>query len=220
MVWVKSEYAGELAVVSAWLSALVPWYVGYVPSGPLGSAVLYVRWPFLQVRYFLGVGIGENLDTYPVTSPWGAAEIDFAAVGPAYDLWVAGAAIVGLTALLGVGMYLRLERVEALLPVSPVRLVGGLLTLAGVVLAASAVQFVRLAPGTEYPLPVGVPIVLFLGLSLLRVDLVGGAAEGTDDDGDVEDGDDDVAAEGDDGGDTEDGDGDGDAAGPDETGAE
>jgi len=178
MVWVKSEYAGELAVISAWLSALVPWYVSYFPEGPLGGSVLYLRWPFVQVRYLLGVSLGETLDTYPITSPTRAKEIGFSSVGPAYDVWLAGAAIVGVAVLLGVAMYLDLDRVEAALPVSPVRLTGGLLTLAGVVLAAAVVQFYRLAPGTQYPIPVGVPIVLFLGISLLRVDLVTNADPG------------------------------------------
>lgn len=172
MVWVKSEYAGELSVVSAWIAALLPWWISYAPAGPLGSSVVFFRWPAVQIRYFLGLSLGGNLDTRPVASPWGAKEIGFSGVGPAYDLWLAGALVVGLAVALSLAMYVDVERVDAVLPTSPVRLMGGLLTLAGVVLAVASVQFYRLGPTTEYPLPVGVPILLVLGASLLRVDLV------------------------------------------------
>lgn len=53
MPWVRSEYAGEVAVVSAWLAALLPWTVTIQPSlPPLGARVYVARFGLvgLQIR--------------------------------------------------------------------------------------------------------------------------------------------------------------------------
>jgi hypothetical protein len=53
MVWVKSEYADELAVVVTWLSMVLPWSVAYTAGGPLGSHLAFVRISLfeLQLRF-------------------------------------------------------------------------------------------------------------------------------------------------------------------------
>lgn len=170
MVWVKSEYAGELAVVSAWISAIVPWYLSYAPeiTRP-DSAVLFVRFPFFQVRYIFNEPLAEA-----VVFSWiyGAAEWDDGANQIAYELWYVGFAIIAVALALSIAMYLRNDRLEELLPVPAVRMMGALLTLSGLVLAASTVLFYTRTIFGEYPIPLGLPILLALGVILLRVDLV------------------------------------------------
>ena len=161
MVWVRSEYAGELAVVSAWLSALLPWNITYSTLAGVGS-VLFVRFPFFQVRYVAGISIADGL---AVSSPLGAlAYQQGQSIAAAYAAWAVGAAVVGAAVVLSLLLYLREERVEA--TVDAVRLMGGLLALAGVVLtAATWLLWTRGFPGL--PIPVGVVLLYLFGGTLL-----------------------------------------------------
>jgi len=173
MVWVRSEYAGEFAVLSAWLSALVPWYLVYIPEGPSGSAAFYMRFVFVQFRVFPGISFSEALEDYRFTLPWKAREIGFDVFALGFDLWYVGLAVVGLTIALSIGMYLAYDRVQSTSPVHPVRLMGGLLALQAAVFGAASAVFILEAPfDSQYPLPLGVIIVAVLAASLLRVELI------------------------------------------------
>ncbi|WP_136602242.1 DUF7549 family protein [Salinigranum halophilum] len=164
MVWVRSEYAGELAVLSTWLSAFIPWNV--MRSSVAGGSVLFVRFPFLQVRYTYGVPFAEGA---LLLDPLSA--ISFQAgnsIAVAYQAWAAGAGVFAVAFVFSLAYYAAEERVEAL-PVDPVRVVGTLLTLTGVVLAvATYLLFTRGFPGV--PIPVGVVFFLLFGGVLLTVD--------------------------------------------------
>lgn len=178
MAWVKSEYAGELAVVSAWIAALLPWYASYGPdalreiAAEEGSgAVLFVRWPFFQVRYVFGVPFADGTVSSTV---FDATEIygELGGVEAAYQAWYVGAAVLALAVLLSVAMYADYERVEDALPAPSVRVMGGLLGLGGLCLTAATVLFARRADFEGIPVPVGLVVVLVLAGLLLRVDLV------------------------------------------------
>jgi uncharacterized protein (TIGR04206 family) len=164
MVWVRSEYAGELAVLSTWLSAFIPWNV--MRSSVAGGSVLFVRFPFLQVRYTYGVPFAEGA---LLLDPLSA--ISFQAgnsIAVAYQAWAAGAGVFAVAFVFSLAYYAAEERVEAL-PVDPVRVVGTLLTLTGVVLAvATYLLFTRGFPGV--PIPVGVVFFFLFGGVLLTVD--------------------------------------------------
>ncbi|NEU56699.1 hypothetical protein [Halorussus sp. MSC15.2] len=161
MVWVRSEYAGELAVVLAWLSALLPWNVTYSTLSGVGS-VLFVRFPFVQVRYVSGLSISKGL---AFSTPLGAlAYQEGQTIAVAYAAWAVGAAVVGAAVVLSFLLYLYEERVEA--TVDAVRAMGALLTLAGVVLtAATWLLWTRGLPGL--PIPVGVVLLYLFGGTLL-----------------------------------------------------
>lgn len=161
MVWVRSEYAGELAVVSAWLSALLPWNVTYSTLSGVGS-VLFVRFPFVQVRYVFGISISEGAS---VTTPLRAlAYQEGQSIAAAYQAWAVGAAVVGAALALSLLLYGFEERVEA--AVDAVRVMGALLALAGVVLTvATWLLWTRGFPGT--PIPVGVALLYVFGGILL-----------------------------------------------------
>lgn len=167
MVWVRSEYAGELAVVSAWLAAVIPWNVTYATDEGLPGDVLYLRFPFFEVQYLIGFEINDNQFFLNTIGDAVSQQIG-QGVFIAYATWLAGAALVSVAVLVSLIYYLEEERVEAG-PVDPVTLIGGLLTVAGVVLAAASYLFVaRGIPG--YPIPVGTVLLLVLGTILLRVD--------------------------------------------------
>ncbi|MFB6256953.1 MAG: hypothetical protein ABEH58_09565 [Haloplanus sp.] len=164
-MWVRSEYAGELAVLSAWLGALVPWDVSIV-SAVAGGNAIFVRFPFVEVRYALGLPTNQST---LLLDPLSA--LDFyagTAVLAGYRAYLVGAVLVAAALALSVAYYAREERVAAA-PVDPVRLMGALLTGAGVAFAVAA--FLIATRGLPaIPLPFGVLLLTILGVVLLRVD--------------------------------------------------
>jgi uncharacterized protein (TIGR04206 family) len=165
MVWVRSEYAGPLAVVLTLLSTLLPWNVTY--SGNVsGGSVLFVRFPFFQIRYAFGVPFA---DAVRVSDPLSAVAFQAGnSIQVAYEAWTVGAAVLGVALLVAVAYYVREDAVESG-PVDPVRLLGGLLGLAGAVLAvATYLLATRGFPGV--PIPVGVVFLLAFAVLLLTVD--------------------------------------------------
>lgn len=164
-MWVRSEYAGEFAVLSAWLGALVPWNVSFV-SDVAGGNVLFVRFPFFEVRYAFGLPAGRPARLF---DPLSALEFyRTTAVVVGYRAWLVGAGLVAAALALSVAYYAREARVEAA-PVDPVRLMGALLTGAG--LAFGATTYLIATRGLpSLPVPVGVILLLALGGVLLRVE--------------------------------------------------
>lgn len=168
MVWVRSEYAGELAVVFAWLTALLPWNITYSTIPGLGSA-LFVRFPFVQVRYAFGLPVAEAT---AVRSPLGAMELQAGqTVAVGYQAWVVGAAAVGAALLLSLALYRYEESVETgfadALGIDVVRAMGALLGFSAVALSAATwLIWSRGLPGV--PIPVGVVLLyVFAGVLLV-----------------------------------------------------
>lgn len=248
MVWVKSEYAGELAVVSAWLAAVLPWTVSYTPDHvQFPGTVVVFRFPFGQVQYVFDFAFADAIQW---GTPVDARTLVTGSVTTAYDLWLAAAGVLYLAVVLSVAMYAtsssdrdlatladRLPaspaavlgllvaagtglfvlaaltqrdspavgesvslvlvaaglvctglwvgvaryfdptHLETWLPRAPVRVMGALLVVAAGILAVATVAFYVWSPVGEYPIPVGVAVMVALGVGLLRVDLV---ADGTD----------------------------------------
>jgi uncharacterized protein (TIGR04206 family) len=162
-LWVRSEYAPELAVAFAWLSALVPWSVSYAQLSDLGS-VAFVRFPLLQVRYAFGIPVARAVK---VDSPYAAWQFQAGqSVADAYALWTVGATILLAALALSVAMYLDLDRVR---PYRPVTAMGALLGAAGVTLAAATYLLAtRGFPGID--LPIGVLLLLLFAVVLLRAE--------------------------------------------------
>jgi len=183
-MWVNSKYASELAVLSAWLAAFLPWNVTHSSFGDLGGT-LFVRFPFFQVQYtwFPVVAIAGEVKTFrqtgvelvrgvwvadPITarlSPTGVGAN--AGVVDANATWLLGAGVVALAFLLSLGMYFFEDRFEAA-PVDPVRVMGGLLGLGAVALTVATVQLWTALPGV--PIPAGIAVMGVLAWTLLRVE--------------------------------------------------
>jgi uncharacterized protein (TIGR04206 family) len=163
LAWVRSEYAGELAVLSAFFSGLLPWSVSYTAGE--GISTVDVRFPFFLFKYVYGI-VRRNLFV-PVLRAPAFPPPEAAAIRQAYTVWLAAAAVVALALLLAVAYYAAEERVEDG-PVDPVRLMGGLLTLTGAGFAAATAVLLMEYGGLT--VPIGALIVPALGIVLLRVD--------------------------------------------------
>ncbi|RNJ26123.1 DUF7549 family protein [Halosegnis longus] len=161
MSWVESDHAGELAVVSAWLATLLPWSVSFATNE--GVSLITVRFPVAMFQFLFGADLNVDL-LVPV---WAAPGLEGsnAALQTAYYVWLAGAVLVGVAFLFSLVYYSREDAVERRLPVSPVRVMGGLLTLAGGCLLVSTVRIFQSAPGVA--IPVGAVLVPLLGVTLL-----------------------------------------------------
>jgi len=161
-MWVRSEYAGELAVLSTWLAGLLPWSVTLFSEG--GITAVTIRFLPFRFLYVLGVSLpGERPFLFVWQVPGFVASDG---VTLASRAWLVGAAAFLLPFGLSVAYYLREEAVEARL--DPVRALGGLLVLVGLVLAAAFALLWRHQAGLN--VPVGVPVLLVLGAVLLRTE--------------------------------------------------
>lgn len=166
MVALRTKYAGELAVLATWVSALLPWSMSFASQG--GLRLVVVRWEFFLFQFVLGARIeGEA----PFQSVLRAIARESGGVEQAYTVWAAGAALFLVALAFSIVYYARDQRLEDALPVDPVRLLGGLLLASGLVLGAVTALLFRRYPGTTFP--VGVLFLLAFGAVLLRVERVG-----------------------------------------------
>lgn len=165
MVWVRSEYAGALSVISAWLCVFIPWNITYSPE-IAGGSLLFIRFPFFQVRYAWGIDVAQRV---AISDPLSALSLQAGqSIAVAYQVWAVGGVVIALAVVLSLVYYAREDQVEAG-PVDPVRLMGGLLGLAGVVLtAATYLLATRGFPGIPFPL--GIIVLFVLGGVLLTVE--------------------------------------------------
>lgn len=163
MAWVKSEYAGPLAVLSTWLVALLPWSVTGFTRGEL--TLTAIRFPFFRVQYVFGVGLG---DQNPFLWTWEIPDFQVAPeLTTAGEIAIVGAAVYALALGFSVAYYVAEDRVESL-PIDPVRTLAAGIGLASVLFLASTALFVRHHAGVT--LPVGSVVALALAYVLLTVD--------------------------------------------------
>jgi len=161
MVWVDREHAGALAVVSAWLAALLPWNVTYTSAGD--AWVLFIRFPFFEFRY-------ANIDGSVIRSVLGAIQLRSGdGLELATRIWGLGALAILAALVLSVVYYADQDRLEAG-RVHPVRVMGGLLGTATVLFAIATV-FVWTGGFGGVPIPLGVVLLGLLAGILLRAEL-------------------------------------------------
>lgn len=187
MVWVQSELAEELAVVSAWLSALLPWSASLAIGSISGGTLVEIRFPFGLIRYLFGIEIsGNNQPENPLfLTPWNAAQFYGEAPGAlSYNIWLGAAVVLAVAVLLSIALYAFEEWFEEA-AVDPVRLMGGLLLLAAVLLTFSMLflQFGAGPLGTASPfvgfvVPIGVLFQFAFAYTLLRVERVDSSDSG------------------------------------------
>lgn len=130
-MWARSEYAGELAVLSTWLCALLPWSVTLF--SPQGLTALTFRFLPLRLLYILGAELpGER----PLLFVW---QVPGFVATPGETLaataWLAGSTALLVPLGLSVVYYLREEGLEA--RVTP-RLAFGLVAASGGLVLATA----------------------------------------------------------------------------------
>lgn len=164
MAWVKSEYAGELAVLSTWLVGLAPWSVSVFSQR--GFSVAALRFLPFRFQFIFGAQFtGERpfLWTWEVPGFVAASELTLGATLGAVAFGVYAVALA-----VSLFYYVEEERLEARSPVDPVRLFGALLGTVAVLTGAATALFVLYFPGVT--LPVGAAVAAVLAVVLLRVD--------------------------------------------------
>lgn len=169
-MWVRSEYAGELAVLATWLTALLPWSVSVLRESPdwLDGTftVVNIRFVFFQFHYVFGVPFGDQgLDRFVQL----VFEIpEFVPLDQVLEgrLWLATAGLFVLVLLGSVLYYAREGLVEERLPADPVRAFGA----AFVVLAASFTVATAMFFRHQPTVPVGALFMWVFGAVLLRVE--------------------------------------------------
>lgn len=165
MVWVRSEHAGALAVLSVWVNVLVPWSISHTQFSPEVSRVI-VRFPFVAFQFLYGVQLqGAEQPVLTVLAAPGFPQDP--GVAFAYQLWLVAAAIFGAGVLVSIAYYLDEDRVEAA-PIDPVRLLGGVLVVTAVVFTGATIQLWLQFVGLT--VPIGVIVLYVLGGTLLAVE--------------------------------------------------
>ncbi|MEF8784508.1 MAG: TIGR04206 family protein [Haloarculaceae archaeon] len=167
-MWVKSEYAGEVAVLSTWLCALLPWSVSVFRESFGSAGTVNAVWlRFLPGRFLYVFGAIERSG-----SPWNWVwEVPgfVASRGEtiAGYVWAVGTVVFLLALALSIAYYLDEARVESW-RFDPVRTLGGLLVASGaLLLVASGLLFAEQSGTT---VPVGTVVQLGLGAALLRAE--------------------------------------------------
>jgi hypothetical protein len=148
-LWVNPEYAREFAVLSAWLSALLPWSLTYASRE--GATLFQMRFPFVMVQYVSGVPLVE---AFQLSVANRAADVQRSVnpgLGTAYDVWFVGSLLLALAVLLSLLLYAELDLLDRHGEMAPVRAMGALLLLAGLVMTVSDYYLWHNAPGTQIP---------------------------------------------------------------------
>jgi len=116
-MWVRSEYAGELAVLATWLTALLPWSVSVLRESPSwidGTfTVVNIRFLFFQLHYLFGIALGEQSLDGLVQFVFEIPQFVPANQVPEGRLWLATSVLFGGMLLLSFVYYAREERLEA-----------------------------------------------------------------------------------------------------------
>lgn len=203
-MWVRSEYANELAVLSAWLTLFVPWNVAShshtVPNLGADTSILFLRFPLVEFQYrneeilfeqsggTINIDVSESLDlAYPGTHlfdqlyftwPHSAAQFYTSTLQQASLLWTGAAVMFAVAFLFSIALYLREDAVVERLPILPVRLMGILLGVGALGTAGASILYYTQRDLVGFPIPVGVIVIALLALMLLLTRPVSAEDEG------------------------------------------
>lgn len=170
MVWINSEYVEEFAVLTTWLSVLLPWSVVSASSAE-GADLVILRFPFFGIQYVFGTGL---VDGTTVRTPWEYYTLNagqLPAQAAAYLVWTLAAILLVAAVVVSILMYLEHDLVESL-PGDGVYVLGVSMVVLGVAFTAAAVQLHRNQPadilGWGFYLPIGlIGVVFFYAFGLL-----------------------------------------------------
>lgn len=192
-MWVRSEYASELAVLSAWIAVLLPWNVAYQPNAPPEdqASVYFFRFALFEIQFRrpwvveVNGEVTEFVEPLDITHggtqlfgnvyarlPTSAATFYDGTMGQASLLWTLAALAFAVAFALSLGLYVREDAVAAKLPVSEVRLMGGLLAVGAVGTVGASALYLTARDSTGIPIPVGALVVAVLAVVLLRTEEV------------------------------------------------
>lgn len=165
---VSPDYLLEASVVFVWLSALMPWSIVHSPLDEVPVSALFIRYPFVEIRYVLGSNLPTMFHTPVSGYQYHAAKGEPITTG--YILWGVGAVLFAVALLGSIALFVNEDAIANAAPIALPRLFGGLLVGSGVTFVTAAVVFVvRGFAGT--PVPLGALFMLGLGGILLINDL-------------------------------------------------
>lgn len=163
-MWVRSEYAGELAVLMTWLCGLTPWAITWISDGDFNGIFFW----FHPVNFLFTPGI-ELPGERPL---WVWEFLGFAVfqneVFVTY-FWLLGTMLFGSAFVFSLVYYLDESRVESL-RIDPIRVLGILLFASGISLGVAFSVLWQNHAGLT--IPIGVVIQLAFGAILLKTERV------------------------------------------------
>lgn len=167
MAWVKSEYAGEFAVLSTWIVALLPWSttVMNIQFQGANASVVVIRFLYFRLQYIFGISFGSQERPFLLFTD--AVSFNPEPLALASWLWVAGALLSLVPVGISVAYYTSEQETETRLPADPVRIQGVLLGLVGAILLASTAVIM---PEQDVTVPVGALFALAFSYLLLTVE--------------------------------------------------
>ncbi|WP_435347519.1 DUF7549 family protein [Haloarchaeobius sp. HRN-SO-5] len=176
MVWINSDYVEEFAVLTTWLSVLLPWSVvqgniSVLDGGGKETEVVILRFPLFGIRYVFGSGV---FDGTTVQTPYGffqgtsaSAAAGAASQSAAHLAWTVAAVAFLAMFVLSLAMYLEVDVLRAL-PGRGVYVVGALMLVLAVTYTVAALvlnahQATKIL-GLDLFVPVGLLGTLFFYL--------------------------------------------------------
>lgn len=169
-MWVRSEYAGELAVLATWLTALLPWSVSFISRTPAGMdtrfTVINVRFVFFQFHYLYGISLGDQSLGDMVQLVFQLPAFVPGNQEPEAWLWVAAAGLYALLFALSFVYYTREEWLAERVPVDLVRVFGAAFAVLALAFSVASAMFYQ----HQVTVPVGALFMWVFAVVLLRVE--------------------------------------------------
>ncbi|WP_262176896.1 DUF7549 family protein [Haloarcula laminariae] len=182
MAWVKSEYAGELAVLSTWLVAIAPWSVSVFGNDQI-TGVVFRFLPF-RVQYLYGITISNELNfvwawevvqlqagTRDLLAAFETVTLRGGYIGRTAVLWTAALAVMAVAFAASAYYYHREDEFTERVPLHPVRVFGGLLGAVGLLLLGGTALLNLPGGFAGWTIPVGALVAPVLAGVLLTADL-------------------------------------------------
>lgn len=191
MAWIDEQYADEVAVVTTWIAAFLPWTVAYTGEAFQGSRIFFFRFPAfgLQLRFPLEVTAdGRVLETnipqrlaeqYGGFGVFGNLHVELAplqmetgdgAAAIAYLLWTVATLVMVAAVVLSLAMYVREDDVRTRLPVEYPTLASITFGVLAVFLAGATAAFFLSDVAYGVPIPLGVVILAAFAVVLWRAE--------------------------------------------------
>lgn len=191
MAWIDEAYAEEVAVLTTWLAAFLPWTVAYTGEAFQGSRIFFFRFPAfgLQLRFpvevtadgrvletnipqrlaeqYGGFGVAGNL--HLELAPLQVGTVDGAAA-TAYLLWTAATVVMVAAVVLSLAMYFREDFVRTRLPMGYPTLASVTFGVLTVLLAGATVAYYLSDIEYGTPIPLGVGILAAFAVVLWRAE--------------------------------------------------
>lgn len=150
-LWVNPEYAREFAVLSAWLSLLLPWSLTYGTFPDSSATIFQMRFPYVMVQYVSGVPFVEAFQLRFAHDLMALEQGNNQGLVIAAAAWLVGSALLTVAFALSLLLYGEADVLDDYRDIAPVRAMGVVLLLVAVAMTVSDVFLWNHSPGTQIP---------------------------------------------------------------------